>query len=76
MLTNRVHFQNDNIVQTGTFRVLWPTGRFLSPKIRAFVDFMADNLVVDGAATATSRQAPLPSLDKRGGPCAFPADFP
>ena len=46
---------DDHIVQTGTFRVLWPTGRFLSPKIRVFVDFMADNLVVDGAAAAPLR---------------------
>ncbi|KKX34346.1 LysR family transcriptional regulator [Rhizobium sp. LC145] len=43
---------DDHIVQTGSFRVLWPTSRFLSPKIRAFVDFMADNLVVDGSVPA------------------------
>lgn len=35
----------DNFVaETGVFRVLWPTSRYLSPKIRVFVDFMADNL--------------------------------
>jgi DNA-binding transcriptional LysR family regulator len=27
-----------------TFRVLWPTNRYLSPKVRAFVDYMASNL--------------------------------
>ncbi|MBJ6135627.1 LysR family transcriptional regulator [Ochrobactrum sp. Q0168] len=30
--------------EAGIFRVLWPTSRYLSPKIRVFVDFMADNL--------------------------------
>ncbi|WP_338475333.1 LysR family transcriptional regulator [Pseudomonas khavaziana] len=27
-----------------TFRILWPSSRLLSPKLRAFVDFMVDNL--------------------------------
>lgn len=31
-------------VEAGVFRVLWPTSRYLSPKIRVFVDFMAENL--------------------------------
>lgn len=35
-----------HIVETGIFRVLWPTNRYLSPKIRVFVDFMARNLFV------------------------------
>ncbi|MDI6028454.1 LysR family transcriptional regulator [Corticibacterium sp. UT-5YL-CI-8] len=30
--------------EAGVFRMLWPTSRYLSPKIRVFVDFMADNL--------------------------------
>lgn len=32
---------------TGTFRVLWPTSRYLSPKVRVFIDFMAANLFAD-----------------------------
>ncbi len=28
----------------GTYRILWPSSRHLSPKLRAFVDFMATNL--------------------------------
>ncbi|MBZ4399382.1 LysR family transcriptional regulator [Myxococcus sp. AS-1-15] len=28
----------------GTFRVLWPSSRYLSPKLRVFVDFMAAHL--------------------------------
>lgn len=35
---------DDHTAETGTFRVLWPTSRYLSPKIRVFVDFMAENL--------------------------------
>jgi DNA-binding transcriptional LysR family regulator len=34
----------DHIAKTGIFRILWPTSRYLSPKIRIFVDFMAANL--------------------------------
>jgi DNA-binding transcriptional LysR family regulator len=28
----------------GTFRIVWPSSRYLSPKLRAFVDFMAQHL--------------------------------
>ena len=28
----------------GTFRMLWPSSRYLSPKLRVFVDFMAEHL--------------------------------
>jgi len=35
---------DDYLAGTGQFRVLWPTSRYLSPKVRAFVDFMAANL--------------------------------
>jgi len=35
---------DDFTAEAGVFRVLWPTSRYLSPKIRVFVDFMADNL--------------------------------
>jgi len=26
-------------------RILWPTNRFVSPKLRAFVEFMAGNFI-------------------------------
>lgn len=35
---------DEYLAETGIFRVLWPTNRYLSPKIRVFVDFMASNL--------------------------------
>lgn len=35
---------DDYLAATGTFRVLWPTSRYLSPKVRVFVDYMAANL--------------------------------
>ncbi|MGK3963999.1 hypothetical protein WMF38_07440 [Sorangium sp. So ce118] len=28
----------------GLFRILWPSSRYVSPKLRAFVDFMAQHL--------------------------------
>lgn len=32
----------DRILQPGQFHLLWPSNRHLSPKIRAFVDFLGD----------------------------------
>ncbi|WVT71835.1 LysR family transcriptional regulator [Sinorhizobium chiapasense] len=42
-----VSLLEDCLRETGTFRVLWPTNRYLSPKVRAFVDFMAANLFAE-----------------------------
>lgn len=39
---------DEDTTDAGVFRVLWPTSRYLSPKIRVFVDFMADNLFRSG----------------------------
>ena len=38
---------------TGQFRALWPSSRYLSPKVRAFVDFM-------GAHLFASKPGPVP----------------
>ncbi|WP_413991145.1 LysR family transcriptional regulator [Labrys okinawensis] len=35
---------DDFIRHEGIYRMLWPSGRHLSPKLRVFVDFMAANL--------------------------------
>lgn len=35
---------DDAVQHDGSFRILWPSSRYLSPKLRVFVDFMADNL--------------------------------
>ncbi|MCJ2095408.1 LysR family transcriptional regulator [Methylobacterium sp. J-072] len=35
---------DDVVHRCGTFRILWPSSRQLAPKIRVFVDFMAENL--------------------------------
>ncbi len=42
-----VHLLDAYTAGTGTFRILWPTSRFLSPKVRVFVDYMAENLFTD-----------------------------
>ncbi len=39
-----VSLLNDDTEHNGTFRILWPSSRHLSPKLRVFVDFMAENL--------------------------------
>ena len=43
---------DDYAEPSGTLRVLWPSSRHLAPKLRAFVDFLAANLVpsVEGEA--------------------------
>ncbi|PTL76622.1 LysR family transcriptional regulator [Vitiosangium sp. GDMCC 1.1324] len=33
-----------HLQHSGTFRMLWPSSRYLSPKLKVFVDFMAQNL--------------------------------
>jgi DNA-binding transcriptional LysR family regulator len=35
---------DDFVAHSGPFRLLWPSSRHLSPKLRAFVDFMATHL--------------------------------
>jgi DNA-binding transcriptional LysR family regulator len=35
-----------HVQHSGAFRLLWPSSRYLSPKLRVFVDFMAKNLFV------------------------------
>ncbi|ADU72620.1 LysR family transcriptional regulator [Pantoea sp. At-9b] len=32
-------------IKQGTFSALWPTSRYLSPRIRCFIDFMAENWI-------------------------------
>ena len=42
-----VSLLEDYLGGTGTFRILWPTNRYLSPKVRVFVDYMAANLFAE-----------------------------
>lgn len=49
--------------RSGTFRILWPSSRQLAPKIRVFVDFMAENLFAPPAKTRSQPD----SLDARSG---------
>jgi len=34
----------DHLADAGQFSVLWPSSRQLSPKLRAFVDFLSEKL--------------------------------
>jgi len=34
----------EDCVEPGFFRILWPSGRHLTPKLRAFIDFLHDHL--------------------------------
>ena len=35
---------DDHVRHSGAFHILWPSSRYMTPKLRAFVDFVADNL--------------------------------
>lgn len=37
----------DRVEHAGPFRLLWPSSRYVSPKLRVFVDYMAENLFKD-----------------------------
>ena len=39
-----VRVLDDFIVHTGWFRAVWPSSRYLSPKVRVFVDFLVEHL--------------------------------
>ena len=45
-----------HIRETGEFAALWPTSRHLSPRIRAFVDFLADHLNLSDERKSASKQ--------------------
>jgi DNA-binding transcriptional LysR family regulator len=36
----------------GTFRAVWPSNRFVAPKVRVFVDFLAENLFPKSSRSA------------------------
>ncbi|HEY8604490.1 LysR family transcriptional regulator [Tsuneonella suprasediminis] len=35
---------DDTVKHSATFRLLWPSSRFMSPKVRVFVDYLANSL--------------------------------
>jgi len=39
---------DDFVAHAGILRILWPSSRHLAPKLRAFVDFMSENLLAAG----------------------------
>lgn len=50
----------DYIDHTGVFRAVWPSSRYLSPKVRAFVDFLAGHLFAETQPALT-----IPHADAR-----------
>ena len=47
----------EHIDHSGMFRAMWPSSRYLSPKVRVFVDFLAEHLS-PGLKRQTSAGAP------------------
>ena len=41
------------VAHSGVMRILWPSSRYLSPKLRAFIDFMTANLMAARANPVT-----------------------
>lgn len=55
-----VHILPDDITNVGTFRILWPASKHMSPRIRALVDFMVSTM-----ATSFVAQGEMPSTRLR-----------
>ena len=49
---------NDYTDHSGPLRILWPSSRHLAPKLRAFVDFLAANLIPAVAGQADAPEEP------------------
>ncbi|SFI03363.1 DNA-binding transcriptional regulator, LysR family [Collimonas sp. OK307] len=47
---------DDYVERTTAFRVLWPTSRHASPKLRVFIDFLVARMFVPGAGGKTKHQ--------------------
>ncbi|MET4071770.1 DNA-binding transcriptional LysR family regulator, partial [Bradyrhizobium sp. S3.2.6] len=54
---------DDYTDRSGPLRILWPSSRQLAPKLRAFVDFLAANLVSSVEGEAESGISPLAKVD-------------
>lgn len=50
---------DEYVRETGEFAALWPTSRQLSPRIRAFVNFLAEHLKFDSGNTGASASVGL-----------------
>ena len=51
---------------TGRFRALWPSSRYLSPKVRAFVDFMGAHLFSNRSEPRSRRLAAIHPIAMSG----------
>jgi DNA-binding transcriptional LysR family regulator len=38
----------DHIAHKGVFRAVWPSSRYVAPKLRVFIDFLAEHLFAPG----------------------------
>lgn len=58
---------DDYMDRSGPLRVLWPSSRHLSPRLRVFVDFLAANLgpAVEGTADTADSLGPAPAVRGR-----------
>ncbi|MEP7453919.1 LysR family transcriptional regulator [Phyllobacterium sp. SB3] len=50
----------DHTRHEGTFRLLWPSSRYMSPKLRVFVDYMSEHLIA--GSQSPSRTGPMDKM--------------
>jgi DNA-binding transcriptional LysR family regulator len=59
----------DHMEFSGAFRAVWPSSRQVPPKLRAFIDFMAENLFAKpGTSVVNRNSATAPATSKSGRP--------
>ncbi len=55
---------DDYVEHSRAFHMLWPSGRYTPPKLRVFVDFMAENLFAAAMTGPSKTAAPRPTASK------------
>jgi DNA-binding transcriptional LysR family regulator len=53
-----VQILGEHVEHTGTFRAVWPASPYLSPKLRAFVEFLSAHLLPPSSSPSKASASP------------------
>jgi DNA-binding transcriptional LysR family regulator len=60
-----VQVLGQHVEHTGTFRAVWPSSPYLSPKLRAFVEFLSVHLLPPSSTSPKSRVSPAAAKPRK-----------